>query len=138
MTGTVKNDCATLSARQAALRAGVDERDLRRRIERGELVAVKDGLDLADPHHRSRGRRLTLHDEVGGWPAAPRRPSAGSRGWPPSATRCCGRTRALRGQLAAAPAKPPALPRRSRLGLRRREPEYDWRIVGGLIETEGD
>ncbi len=124
-----------LSARQAALRAGIDERDLRRRIERGELVAVKDGRTWRIRITDLEAAGLTLHDEVG---AVARRAEAAERQVARLATErdaLLQENAALRGQLAAAQQRH-GLHLRSRLGLRRREPEYDWRVVGGLIDTD--
>src|SRR6478752_4226305 len=102
MTGTVKDDCATLSARQAALRAGIDERDLRRRIERGELVAVKDGRTWRIRITDLEAAGLTLRDEVG---TVVRRADAAERQVARLAAErdaLLQENAALRGQLAAA------------------------------------
>jgi hypothetical protein len=137
MTGPVTDDQGTLSARQAALRAGIDERDLRRRIERGEVAAFKDGRTWRIRIVDLEAAGLTLHDEVG---ALVRRAESAER----QVARITAErdallqeNAALRGQLAAAQGRH-GLHLRDRFGLRRREPEYDWRVVGGLIETDGE
>src|SRR6476469_4671578 len=137
MTGPVTDDQGTLSARQAALRAGIDERDLRRRIERGEVAAFKDGRTWRIRVADLEAAGLTLHDEVG---ALVRRAEAAERQvarLTAERQELLQENEALRGQLAAAHGRH-GLHLRSRLGLRRKEPEYDWRVIGGLIETDGE
>jgi excisionase family DNA binding protein len=129
MTGSVTDDCATLSARQAALRAGVDEREMRRRIERGEVVAVKSGRTWRIRVSDLEAAGLTVHDEVG--ELARRAESAEQR-----VVELEAELEQLRARVSELQARPAPPPRRGRFGIRRQQPEYDWRVIGGLIETE--
>src|SRR4051794_32383456 len=79
MSVPVRDDPSLLSARRAALLAGVDERELRRRIQRGELAAVKDGgtwrISLADLEAAG----LTLRPDAAGAAALEARARAADR-----------------------------------------------------------